>query len=527
MISPTYPEEYLDIDFLAGILFDYNYNSSDETSRCYELDPLDPKNITIEDIKLIPDKTKQKQLVNSIFNASIKWQWRKKNIYMFKRQADVYSMNIQIKLINDLESQTSLKSIENINSLVTWLLSDLVVTKKTKGILLNIMNLDVGLDLIIDFLDNYPEIYTDFKDIQDKKNKIVNVTISEHFFKTDLLSEIASGLTWEQIKSIIFQVGHVLALVQQNYPGFRKNNLTCDTVLLYSKKPKVNVYSFGKDHIKMSDEGYEVKLGFFYDSYIPKFVDNDGLAENKKELDNTYDLLIFLNDLEKIVTDLNSKQNIKEIIGNIQNNSKNIILSNIIMNPSFLNIQKGGEKSSKSRTIKGVRYLNSDSLFLKSNSRDTGKGLPDSLSSLDSVESPSLKASGPSGYNMSMEQMGQMPMGQMPMGPMGMGPMGMGPMGQMPMGHMGMAPMGQMHGLNANQSQPVDLNSMAGFGNTNGQISNDQLVKLGVMPPMAGMGGMGGMGGLAKTSADLRMGQMGGSRNSTEYIDIANPNFFF
>jgi hypothetical protein len=25
----------------------------------------------------------------------------------------------------------------------------------------------------------------------------------------------------------------------------------------------------------------------------------------------------------------------------------------------------------------------------------------------------------------------------------------------------------------------------------------------------------------------LRMGQMGGSSNSTEYIDIAKPNFFF
>ena len=41
---------------------------------------------------------------------------------------------------------------------------------------------------------------------------------------------------------------------------------------------------------------------------------------------------------------------------------------------------------------------------------------------------------------------------------------------------------------------------------------------------------MGGVGGLAKTSADLRMGsmgQMGGASNSTEYIDIAKPNFFF
>lgn len=511
MISPTYPEEYLDIDFLAGILFDYNYNSSSESSRCYELDPLDPKNITIEDIKLIPDKSKQKQLVNSIFNANIKWQWRKKNIYMFKRQADVYSMNVQLQLVNDMETQSSLTSPENMNSLVTWLLSDLVVTKKTKGILLNIMNLDVGLDLLMDFLDNYPEIYSDFKDIQDKKNKMVNVTVSEHFFKTDLLSEIASGLTWEQLKSIIFQVAHVLALAQQAYPGFRKNNLTCDTVLLYSKKPKLNVYSVGKDQVKMSDEGYEVKLGFFSDSYIPKFAENDGLTGSKKELDPMYDLLMFLNDLEKIVSNSSCKENIRAIIANIQNNSKNIILSNIIMNPSFFNIQKGGEKTSKSRTIKGTRYLsNADSVFLKSNSRDTGADLPDSLSSLDSVESPKYSmGSMPMPMQMPM-QMDQMAMGQMGQMPMQMDQMAMTSMGQMPMqmpiapamqGSFG-APMGQMGSMAQNQ------------------ISNEQLVKLGIMAPM------GGMGGLAKTSADLRMGQMGGATTS-EYIDIAKPNFFF
>ncbi len=512
MISPTYPEEYLDIDFLAGILFDYNYNSKSDSSRCYELDNLDYKNITIEDIKLIPDKLKQKQLINSIFNANIKWQWRKKNIYMFKRQADIYSTNIQLQLLTDIDAQSNLKSSENTNSLVTWLLSDLVVTQKTKGILLNIMNLDVGLDLLMDFIDNYPEIYADFKDIQDKKNKIINVTVSEHFFKTDLLSEIASELTWEQIKSIIFQVGHVLALSQQAYPGFRKNNLTCDTVLLYNKKPKTNVYSVGKNQIKMSDEGYEVKLGFFSESYIPKFAENDGLSDNKKELNNTYDLLMFLNDLETMVTDSSCKENIKEIIGNIQNNSKNIILSNIIMNTSFLNIQNGGKKSSNSRVIKGVRYLNSDSMFLKSNSRDTGSELPDSLSSLESENNQAYASTGTSYPMGGIEQMNQMSMGQMGMNmPMGMNQMGMNQMGM----NMPMAPMGQMNGFE------------------NGQISNDQLVKLGIMPPVGGMSAMSSMGGLAKTSADLRMssmGQMGGATTSSEYIDIANPqasNFFF
>jgi hypothetical protein len=182
------------------------------------------------------------------------------------------------------------------------------------------------------------------------------------------------------------------------------------------------------------------------------------------------------------------------------------------MNPSFFNIQKGGEKTSKSRTIKGVRYLNSDSVFLKSNSRDTGRELPDSLSSLDSVESPQFK---PSSFSMpmGMEQMAPMGMNMPGMG-MGMNMPGMG-MNMAPMG-MNMAPMAQMQGLNHSQPVESNFNSMSGLNN---QISNDQLVKLGIMPPMSGYGG------LAKTSADLRMGQMGGA--STEYIDIAKPNFFF
>jgi len=71
MISPTYPEEYLDIDFLAGILFDYNYNSSSESSRCYELDPLDPKNITIEDIKTKYFKDKRGIVHKQIHSESV------------------------------------------------------------------------------------------------------------------------------------------------------------------------------------------------------------------------------------------------------------------------------------------------------------------------------------------------------------------------------------------------------------------------------------------------------------------------
>lgn len=543
MISQTYPDEYLDIDFLSEILFDYTYGSDSSSSRCYELDQIDRKNIKIDDIKLIPDKQKQKQLINNVLNANVTWLWRKKNLYMFKRQMNVYSTNIQLKLITESE-QSSLKSSENINSLVTWLLSDLVVTKKTKGILLNLMSFDVSLDLLVDFIDNFPEVYADFVDIPDKKSKLINITVMEHFFKTDILSEIVNDLTWQQIESIIFQVAHVLSLVQKSFPGFRKNNLTLDTIMLYNKKPKSNIYKIGDQSITMSDEGYEVKLGFFSDTYIPEYVENDGIPDSKKTLDNTYDLLMFLNDLVAKVQDKDIKDNIKNIYENIEKNSKNIILSNIIMNTSFLSInkQKGGkDKTAKNRTIKGVRYLsNSDSVFLKSESRNI-QDLPDSLSSLDSAE-----AKGSNKYKFDekidmnqMNQMNQMQQMNQIQQIQGMGNMGM----PMPMGSMGLPqvnPMGMgmsMAGLP--QVNPMAMGARSMYGNesmngdmaglsmgSNAQVTNDQLVKLGIMAPATAMAN------LPRSAADTMntYSQMGGSNSSEQYIDIngtKKSDFFF
>lgn len=103
-----------------------------------------------------------------------------------------------------MDSQQNLKSNENMNSLVTWLLSDLVISKQTKCILLNLINFDVTLDLLSDFIDNYQEVNADFSNINDKKNKLINVTVTEHFFKTELLSEIINSLSWNELKSIIF-----------------------------------------------------------------------------------------------------------------------------------------------------------------------------------------------------------------------------------------------------------------------------------------------------------------------------------
>ena len=334
MISETYPEDYLDVDFLIKTLFDYVYIDID---KCYAIQPLDYNKITISDIKLVLDKSRQKKLVNSIFNTKIEWLRTSAGTITFKRPMDIYSTGLYLKIIKKDEDQFNINASVNMNAYMTWLLSDLVITRKTKGILLNMMNVDIDFELLEDFYSNIPQISSDFLDVLNKKDKVINITVFEYFFKIETLSKIIMDLTWNQLKSIIFQVAHTLAVIQEKYNGFRHNFLFTYTLSIYIKKPKINTYRLGSKEIKMNDEGYEVKITAFSKSYIPKIAENNGIMDANKELNNIIDLIKFLEDAKINVKD-EIKKNISILINNIEKNDKNILLSEIIMNKDFLNI---------------------------------------------------------------------------------------------------------------------------------------------------------------------------------------------
>ena len=498
MISETYPEEYLNIDFLAKLLFDFVYTPDIQLKQCNYLTQLDYSKISISDIKLTLDKTKQKKLINNIFNTKLEWLWRKRSNFLFKRPMNIYSTNVYLKIINKDDDQFNIKSNINMNSLITYLFSDLVITNKTKGILLNLMNVDIDFELLEDFYNNYPEIASDFSEIQNKKDKVINITIFEHFFKMELLSKILLDLTWDQLKSIIFQVAHTLAVIQQEFNGYKHNNLFTTEIFVYIKKPKINTYRLGSKEIQMNDEGFEIKLGSFSKSYIPKIAENNDITDINKELNNISDLLNFLDDIHKRLEDNIKKKNLEKIINNIKKNDKNILLSNIIMTNNLFNTQKGGNKS-KSRVIKGVRYLSNSDIFLKSNNKNND--LPDSLSS-DSIKSNSDRYKFSDESDSKINNNSLYPNMAMPMNNMGM---------QMPMNNMGMQmPMNNM-------AMPSNMSNYAGMPSDQ-NISNAELVKLGIMPPVMGMNN------LARTSANLS--QMNGGNNE-EFINIGHNDFFF
>ena len=512
MINETYPEEYLDINFLSNILFDYVYNP--KTERCYNIEKINLENINISDIKLQLDTMRQKQIINNILNTDITFLYRNQNKYVYKYNQKIYSINIELQLYlnNDLDN---LKSSENMNSLMTYILSDLVVNKLTKNILLNLMCIDINLNLLDIFLSKNQEL-SELNENSDKKNKIIKITISEHFFKMDNLDLIVNDLSDKQINSIIYQLMFLLSLIQTNYPGFRHNLLKISAIKIYYKNPKITNYNIGNNNIiNMNNEGIEIKLTNFNESLIIGKIDNDDIELDKKEINNTYDILIFLKDLENKITKKNIKNNIKKIINYINNFDKNILFSNIIMNKNF-KIQDGGKKH-KNRTITGYRYLNEhveDVIYREK------KELPDSLSSesfvddkykfneeLDSekiIKNPikNISMQGMPMYNMPGMNMPGMNMPGMNMSGMNMPGMNMPGMNMPGMNIPGMNMPGMnMPGMNMPMTAPMQ---------NMGKIpSHDQLTQLGVLPPS--------MSSLPMTSA-----QAGGNKN--KYIDLKNTS---
>ena len=166
----SYPDKYLDVDFLTNSLYNFLYT---ETNREYLADT-NYKNIDINDIKLSLLEDRQKTVINNIFNNKIKFSYKKQTKYVFKYSTDIHACNVTLQMYTDSEVK-SLSSHENANSLITWILSELVVKGMTNGILLNIMTIDLNSTLLDKLIDKYPQMCD--INAQNDDSKIIKCTI--------------------------------------------------------------------------------------------------------------------------------------------------------------------------------------------------------------------------------------------------------------------------------------------------------------------------------------------------------------
>ncbi len=304
--------EFLDLESKINLIYDYLYNLN--TKNCFNFDKINLGKISIDDIKVsVPEantdiefyKKNKEDILNARFRIT-SWDDDTKQIIL-KRYSNQFPVNVKVSFYGTNENTNSLDTGANNDSLFSYLLSQLVLGKKTKHILLPIINIDCEINDIEHIIRNDP-IYGKIK------SAITNGEISnkcclqlrEHFFKSTSLEEYLSKNICSY-KGLLFQIIHTLAVLQNEYDGFRHNNLTLKNIVIYLKKTSdtfTEYQGFDKDPEKkyyLPNYGFDIKITNFENTIIPKY---HGLFNTKSKSikfpdqpNAYYDLYVFLNDL--------------------------------------------------------------------------------------------------------------------------------------------------------------------------------------------------------------------------------------
>ena len=275
-----------------NILYNYCYNKYN--TNCLNYENIEPGNININNIKLSIDHVKYNILLNQVITGKFKNMMNNNDIYYYKEYSHDFPITYKITFYKEQNEIYNLSSKLNNDSLFSYLLSALILSKKTKHILLPILNIDINYaDIQFIFDEN-----TKYKlKNKIKLNEIQNICclqIKEHYFKQISLYEYLKSNTCDY-KILLFQIIHTLAIIQNEYPTFRHNNLTLNSILIYCKN-KTNIIecynSFQNDVFYIPNNGFDIKIFNFENATINKFYGNS-------IYNPYYDIYIFFTDFIK------------------------------------------------------------------------------------------------------------------------------------------------------------------------------------------------------------------------------------
>jgi hypothetical protein len=248
------------------------------------------------------------------------------------------------------------------------ILSELILFKKTKHLILPLLNIDINISDIEKILgdDNY---YDKIKELM--KNNIIQdvccLQLREHFFRSSTLFDYLKENKCIY-KGLLFQVIHTLAVLQEEFKGFKHNNLILKNIFVYLKKNEDNYTEyngFKNDKFYLPNFGFDIKITNFEKSIIPKFYEI-----GKSQKNDYYDLYTFMNDLLsfKTINDCDKETNSffnKYLPENIRNKLKD---NQEIITPVKLLYDKYFESfksipTKKNDTFNNHQYLTSKNII--------------------------------------------------------------------------------------------------------------------------------------------------------------------
>ena len=297
-----------DIDKKITMLYNYVYSKSFKDD--FEEVEIDDSNIDLTDIKIELDSDDYNDILADLLKDKFsKFDYNEStNTLVLKKYGDGYSYSIYITPYTNDNSITDMSNSNNSDSLFSYILSKLVLSKKTKHISLPIINIDAEFAQIHDILDGYKEIYEHYqKQIDnDEISNIFSLRARESFFKAVTLKQFLEKNEYN-IKHLLFQICHTLAILQNAYTGFRHNNLNLNNIYVYLKKSSLDTYNFNDSIFYLNNNNFDIKICNFGSANIPSLYSGDSNIPFYDKNNDYFDLHYFLNNLLSKVSNLDDE----------------------------------------------------------------------------------------------------------------------------------------------------------------------------------------------------------------------------
>ena len=294
------------LDDKINLLYDFIYNQN--TKNCFSIDKITLGKIGLDDIKLsIPESNIEEENTfyelnkTNILNGRFKiLSFDEDNYQLYlKKYSNQFPITVKISFYNKSDNKNNLfNSPINNDSLFSFILSELILYKKTKHLILPLINIDVNISDIEKIISDNDYVYK-IKNLIKNNNiqEVCCLQLREHFFKSIILTEY---LEKNQCiyKGLLFQVIHTLAILQKEFPGFKHNNLILKNIFVYLKKNDndyIEYEGFKNDKFYLPNIGFDIKITNFEKSIISKYYEINTDISN--EPNQYYDLYTFMNDL--------------------------------------------------------------------------------------------------------------------------------------------------------------------------------------------------------------------------------------
>ncbi len=316
-----------------NLLYEFLYNNN--LKNCFNVKKIIVDKIVKDDV-IISSSELSTKLVKQLLLQNIQFSENINNSLIFKGFNDNYSIIIKI----------SFNENENYNDcLLSYILSQLVLNNITKHILLPIINFETkkeNIELILKLTDK----------IINKSSKKCFISIRENYFDSFSLEKYFSykkNIDWS---IILFIMIHTLLIIRLNFPKFKHNMLTLNSIFIHENESINNIYDYKDTNFILPNFNYNIKIGNFEKSTIS----ND---ENNNELNDiaffAEDIIKFTKKSNNINLDNKSLDFLKKIIK--LNKEKNSLLENLLFDNYFKNFI---QDTNMIGSYKSIRKINNN-----------------------------------------------------------------------------------------------------------------------------------------------------------------------